>query len=173
MLTFFDLHLTITSSIKITLSHAVIAKHTHLSPYAHTYTRTHTLTLTPMLAFLIVEHTTNKLNILKMAKQPVKRNGSSCSPVQTFLHDQCFLFNVMRLHFSTALFYFLTKHIAITNIKFQLLFLKVCFLYVLLDCVQKQIISDKIHGFGFKQNRITAMMMIQMVTNISSTQLNS
>ena len=92
----------------------MIVKHTHLTPYTHT----HTYKLTLTLAFLVVEHTTNKLNILKMAKQPVKRNGSSCSPVQTFLHDQSFLFNVMRLHFSTELSYFLTKHIAITNIKF-------------------------------------------------------
>ena len=60
------------------LGHTVIAKHTHLSLYVHTYTRTHTLT------FLVVQHTTNKLNILKIAKQPVKWNGSSCSRLQTF-----------------------------------------------------------------------------------------
>ena len=101
------------------LGHTVIAKHTHLSLYVHTYTRTHTLT------FLVVQHTTNKLNILKIAKQPVKWNGSSCSRLQTFSSwPKLFSFALRDYGFDFFVL-FLTKHIAITNIKFVFIVLMV------------------------------------------------
>ena len=105
------------------LSHTVIAKHTHLSLLVHTYTRTYTHTLT----FLVVQHTTNKLNIFKIAKQPVKWNGSSCSRLQTFSSwPKLFSFALRDYGFDFFVLFFDETH---CDYKYKICFYFACGIY--------------------------------------------